>query len=123
MAAQASAPETAGDGEKPRAPILPAIAYPAAVAYVPWELYRWNAVLSVVVAILWGILLSNDGFNVFAFVIACAIFHAYFAIRFRRDPHIHRIWDAYYFGKPHPAWRGTRTPGPRRRRVNRFIAA
>lgn len=112
-----------GDGEKPGAPIIPAIAYPSHVLYVPWLLWKWSFAGALIAAFSWGTLVTGEGVNMFAFVVAFLILLGYCAYRFRRDPHIHLVWNAYFFGKPHAAWRGTRSPDRLRRRVNRFIAA
>lgn len=91
----------------PPIPTLLAVATPPHVLYVPWPLWIVNLCLFLTIGTLAGAAVGGGLRMEFALPVVLPL-QAFFAIRYRRDPHIWGVWRARLTARPVPAFVGRR---------------
>jgi hypothetical protein len=100
-------------GTKNRTPILPAVAYPTHLLYVPPSLWGVNLAFATTVGFIVG-LLDGSGLHPELIIAQGVLTHIYLIFKYRRDPFVAKVWAAYLQGKPLAPWSCTknlRRPG------------
>lgn len=96
-----------GDSEVPAIPTLLSVATPPHMLYVPWQLWAVSLGLLMGLGGLVGGAIGGGLRLEFALPVILPL-HAWFAWRYRRDPHVWGVWRARFTAKPVPGLFGRR---------------
>lgn len=87
------------DVQVPPIPTLLAVATPPHMLYVPWQLWGVNLGVLLGGGALGGAVFGGGLRLEFSLPVALGL-HAWFTIRYRRDPHLWGVWRTRLMGRP-----------------------